>query len=353
VQDVHCAVASARRVADWLVDNKDSLTPPLASIDLLLSEAPADPKRQPYPMKLQPQQLIQRANSANVDAHGDAWQEQFQAGDTAFFFISGHGAMEDNDAVVFLDDLNSKQKDPWGAFLNVSKTARALKGDQRLTAAFLFSDACQEYSRRFSEVDHGDGVRILTPQDPTRLPQARDKVAFVTAASQGLETLEGDWDVDSKVKMGRFTQVLIQALDGASSRQQDEDWVVYAEGAAGDLKSLYRLRSWTDAFEPSFVYVQNERYPIIRHVQPKVPVIVQTRPPDRIPDCSLEIFLPADRTEPAIQHCGPGPRKFWEVWLAACDKPHLVVATHANTSAVACAQVTPNQPYFVKTVPFP
>jgi hypothetical protein len=353
VEDVQCAVASARRMADWLFDNKDTLTPRLASIDLLLSDAPADPARSPYPMRLQPQAAIEEATGANVKKHGEAWQDRFKDGDSAFFFISGHGAMSDDDAVVFLSDLNSDRTDPWGAYLNITETARALKGDQRLTAAFFFSDACQEYSPRFAQVKHGDGVHIVIPQDPLLLGNARDKVAFITAASQGLETLEGDWDGDARVKMGRFTQVLLKALDGGSARQLNGDWVVYAESIVADLKSFYRLRNWTDLFEPSPVLGQNERFSIIQHRQPKVPVILMTRPPDRLPDCSLEIFLPHDRSQPAIQRCDPGPRKMWEVWLAASIWPHLIVATHPGTKSDALAIITPHQPIFGQTLAFP
>ncbi len=352
VEDVHCAVASARRMTDWLFDNKDRLTPPLASIDLLLSEAPADPNRRPYPMRLQPQSAVEDATSANVRNHGVDWQDRFKDGDCAFFFISGHGAMSGNDAVVFLSELNGDRTDPWGAHLNVSETARALKGDTRLTAAFFFSDACQEYSQRFAQVPHGNGVRIVTPQDPLRLGETRDKVAFIAAASQGLKTLEGEWDSDPNVKIGRFTQVLLQALDGASARQLDGKWVVYAESIVADLKNLYRLRNWPDSFEPSPVLGQNERFSIIGHPQPRVPIIVRTQPLERLPDCSLEIFMPPDRSQPAIQRFDPGPRKLWEVWLAASIWPHLVVATHEGTKTNALALITPQQPIFGQTIAF-
>jgi hypothetical protein len=354
VEDVACTVAAARCMADWLFDNKDSLTPPLASIDLLLSDAPADPSRAAYPIRLQPQAPIAGATANSVEKHGRAWHGRFSTGDSALFFISGHGAMSGNDAVVFLSDLNSDPFDPWGAHLNISETARALKGDQRLTAAFFFSDACQEYSQRFAQVRHGDGIRIVPPQDPFLLGNARDKVSFITAASQGLETLEADWSVNPRVKMGRFTQVLLQALDGASARQLNGRWAVYAESIVADLKNLYRLRNWTDVFEPSPVLGQNERFSIVQHTQPKVPIVVKTKPPERFPDCSLEIFLPPDRSQPAIQHCGPGyggPNHHWEVWLAASIWPHLVVATHADTKS-ALAFFTPYEPIFGQTIAF-
>jgi hypothetical protein len=351
VEDVHCAVTSARRMADWLFDNKDSLTPPLASIDLVLSEAPSDPNRLPYPMRLQPQAPIVEATTLNVEQHGEAWQSRFKSGDSAFFFISGHGAMLGNDAVVFLNDLNGRRNDPWGAFLNISDAARGLKCDERLKAAFVFSDACQEYSRRFAEAPHGSGVRIVTPLDPIAIVNARDKVAFITAASQGLETLEGNWDGDPKVKMGRFTQVLVQALSGASARQQDGGWAVCAESIAADMKNLYRLREWTDPFEPSAVMAQNERFSIIQHLAPRVPVIVRTQPPGRLPNCSFEVFLPPDRSKPAIQQCSCGQRNCWVTWLAGSIMPHLVVATHTDTKSAA-AMFAPYGPIFGQTVVF-
>jgi hypothetical protein len=351
VEDIPCAVASSQRIADWLFDNKDSLTPPLASIDLLLSKASPDSTRLPYPMRLPSQVLIEEATSVNIKKHGEAWQDRFKDGDSAFFFISGHGAMSGNDAVVFLNDLNSERNDAWGAYLNISETARALRGEERLRAAYFFSDACQEYSQRFAQVPHGSGVRIVAPQDPMLINNGRDKVAFITAASQGLETLEGDWSDDRRVKMGRFTQILVQALDGASARQENGEWIVYAESIVADLKNLYRLRSWTDLFEPSPVLGQNERYSIIQHPLPKVPVIVRTQPPERLPDCSLEIFLPPDGSRPAIERCGPAPRKVWEVWLAASIWPHLVVATHADTKS-GRALFTPYGPIFSQTVSF-
>jgi hypothetical protein len=183
------------------------------------------------------------------------------------------------------------------------------------------------------------------------LINARDKVAFITAASQGLETLEGPWSEDPTVKMGRFTQVLIQALDGASSRRLDDTWGVHADGIAADLKSLYRLRGWTDLFEPSPAVNQNERYSIIAHPQPKVPVIIMTRPADRILDCSMEIFLPADRSKAAIERCEAGPRTLWEVWLAASDWTHLLVANHASGVKGELA-FTPSEPIFGRSVAF-
>jgi hypothetical protein len=39
--------------------------------------------------------------------------------------------------------------------VNVSETARVLKSDLRLKAAFFFSDACQEYNERFAQVKKG------------------------------------------------------------------------------------------------------------------------------------------------------------------------------------------------------
>jgi hypothetical protein len=364
VKDVTCAVASAQRLADWLFENQNNLTPPLASIDLLLSPAPDDPKRLPYPMKLEPQVPPEKANCKAVKTHGEAWRSRFRDGDSAFFFISGHGAMAGNDAVVFLTDLNSEETDPWGAFVNISEAARALKCNQRLKAAYFFSDACQEYSPRFAQVEHGKGVRIVPPPDPLSLVNARDKVAFITAASQGLETLEGDWQAElkakvdgpkgkiegPKVKMGRFTQVLIQALDGASARRENEEWVVSAESIAADLKNLYRLREWKDLFEPSPVLSQNERFSIIRHQKPTVPVLVMTKPPERLPECSLEIFLPCDLSKPAIRRCDPGPRTLWEVWLDASIYPHALVATRGGAKSTGTV-FAPSQPIFSQTVP--
>ncbi len=140
----------------------------------------------------------------------------------------------------FLTDLNADPLDPWGGYLNLGETATAFKQLGPIKAAFFFVDACQEFSPKLDLMKTRGGARFIAPLDVFRLQEAREKVALLSATSDGRLAYEGEWSEDKAIKIGRFTQILTLALDGASVRLKAGRWVVYPAGLFEELKLLHR-----------------------------------------------------------------------------------------------------------------
>jgi hypothetical protein len=349
VPDIPSAANSAKRMADWLIDNQDTLAAPLASLDVLIGEAPVKAPDVLYDWKGAPDTPVDEPTLANVEAAGVDWVERVTArdGDVAFFYICGHGATLASEPVVFLTDLNADKLDRWGAFINLGQTARAFK-QQNVQTAFFFSDACQEFLSKFELSKTRGGARIVEPLDSFRLNEARDKVTLLSGASEGLLGYEGEWSEGASVKMGRFTQTLVQALDGQSVRSKGGRWVVYPGSLIEDLKPLHRLRTdWrSKPFEPSAHITPNDVYPIVAPGSPRVPVLIQTDPGEEIDRFDLGVFN--DDPNVFLDSCGRGSiaGRQWVARVPPSYQPHNAVAISSDLTARYQATFFPISPIF-------
>jgi hypothetical protein len=354
VPDIPCAASAARRMADWLYVNRDALTPKLASIHLLVTDGEADYLRIPYPFQDFPGGPVHPASSDAVERAGEDWVDSFQEGDSAFCFISGHGAVRANDAVVFLDDLNSDKRDPWGSHINVTEVARAFKAHQSVRAAYFFVDACQEFSKDFA-LSNTESIRIIRPLEQDQLKYAREKVLLISAASAGMFAYEGDWPEDRKnplhpsVTIGRFTQVLIDALDGASARFDDVKWVVDTGKwkLHTDLKYLYGRRvTWiTEPFEPVLLIDQNNYFPLVVPPNPRIPIFVLTDPERLMPSYRFHVH---DANGIPLKSC---PLNHPSTWMFDISpNPHYLIADN-GTGQPRQYELKPSGPIFDKRIP--
>lgn len=356
VPDVPCAASAARRMADWLYVNRDALTPKLASIHLLVTDGEEDYLRIPYAFQDFPGGPIHPASSANVERAGEDWVDSFQEGDSAFCFISGHGAVRANDAVVFLDDLNSDRRDPWGSHINVTEVGRGFKAHQAVRAAYFFVDACQEFSKDFA-LTKTEGIRIIRPLELDQLKYAREKVMLISAASAGMFAYEGDWPCPRKnplepsVTIGRFTQVLIDALDGASARFDDVKWVVDTGKwkLHTDLRYLYgrRIEWTTEPFEPVLLIDQNNYFPLLVPPNPRIPIFVLTDPERLMPAYRLHV---RDANGVPVKSC---PLNYPSTWMFDISPAlHYLIADN-GTGQHHQYELKPSGPIFDKRIPVP
>ena len=351
VADLPSAANSAQLVVDWLITNKASLSKPLASIELLSSAPTAafNAARPPDPPADPP-------TTANVRAAGRAWRDRCanNPGSIAVFFSCGHGAVDGDDTVVFLADLNSDPDNPW-AKLNVRETARAFKL-LNVASAHFFVDACQEFIPALSLSSTGVGARFTGQPDPFAPPGA-EKVALLTAAAPKLLAYEGDVEGQPKgVRAGRFTQTLLQALGGAAARDLtgSGDWAVHATAIFEDLKPLYRLRpEWRDLpFDPTPRELPNEILPIVTCVQPpKVPILVKTDPSEAIGGLNLSI-LGGARVPPPLCSAPPGALGAWTAWVTASLDSHWLLAETDAGVAVERA-FTPSRSLYTQLLKVP
>jgi Caspase domain len=328
VPDIPSADTGAMRFVDWLVDNCNTLGAPLASIEMLVSNTqPA----WPYPWRHNPHVAIDAPTLANVTPAGTSWHQRVTArvGDHALFYICGHGAIRDEQPVVFLADLNTDANMPWDAHIDIYRTANAFRQQANPASAVFFVDACQEFIPRFELADVGRGATLLRPFSVYE-PQVWNKVALLTGASNGQLAYEGTWSEDPNVRMGRYTQTLIRALEGASARMQDNHWIVYPGSIQEDVKFLHRLRpDWRDLpFEPSQPLTPNEVVPLVKLASPSIPVVVRTNPLAKQTGCSFSIYGDVAGATPALVERPAGSADEWQTWIRASAEDHLLRTAH-------------------------
>ena len=326
VDDIPSADTSAMRFCDWLVDNCDRLFARLATIEMLLGD-PA-PEAGAYQWRSRPDGAVAPSTSANVRLAGTAWRDRVTArpGDTALFYICGHGATIDDEPIVFLADLNADDIEPW-AFINIRRTANAFRQQPHPRAVYFFVDACQEFVPQLSVAETNGGARFIRPFDPFN-PFVQNKVAVLTATTHGMLAYEGGTADDPAITLGRYTQTLIDALDGAAVRHRGGQWVVHAGSIAEDLKPLHRLRvDWRDTpFEPNASLTPNEVLPIVAALNPSVPIVILTEPAEAMRLFNLSIYDDASLLTPPIRERLAGDGEEWHVRVAASQREHILRA---------------------------
>lgn len=289
------AADSAKLVCDWLLDNQDRLSAPLATLDVLISDPPATANRYSWA----PAVPIDSATEANVAARGLAWYQRLcvQPGDVAFFYCCGHGASHLQQPVVFLEDLNRNLTNVW-SHINLGQLSTTLRKNKTISAAFLFSDACGQFVPKFELRPQAQPCQFYPEQDLFAV--SHNQVSLLCAASEGQLAYEGTDSVGSNLKFGRFTQTCLKGLSGSSARYSRARWGVNSRDLQSDLKSLRRIyfEHWGDKepFDPYFAVTQSDPMPFVFPQNFELPLVVMTDPPERMPYYDFAI---SQRNEPA------------------------------------------------------
>lgn len=350
VDDIPSADASAMLVADWLYRNRDHLALPLGSLDVLLGGATPVEGKQYQWTDLPVAGAVPAPDSANVVAAGTAWHQRLQAdpGSIAFFFICGHGASKTTEHVVFLSDLNASAVEPW-SYLNVFRLATAFKQQPSVRAAVFFVDACQEFVPEFALADTNGGARFVPPFDPYQA--GNENVALLSAASHLLEAYEGVWKADPEIKIGRFTETLVDAFCSCVRDRRlavGVEWRVHSNSIVEDLKQLHRVRrpDWrTDPFEPSMGLTPNEVIPITVVPNPSVPVVILTEPKEKMASCDLAVLNQGGACDSRLA----GSPDEWVARVPASLADHIIEARLQNQTHTWV--FTPRCPVFDARVP--
>jgi len=351
VPNVPSAADSAKLMCDWLLANSDNLLPPLASIEVLISE----PARTPGRYDWAPAMQIDRATSGNVAAAGQRWLSNFpkDSENVAFFYGCGHGASLTSDPVLFLEELNLSQINPW-PHINAASLAMSLRKHPHVQSAYVFVDACGEKVAAFELLEREFRQPAVFYGNAGWGTVAQNKVMLLTAAPEG--QLAYDSPLSARdyaapyagVPVGRFTQTLVKALNGAAVRFWKGRWTVTSTGLRDDLtylRQFYFPEMDDYPFDPTPIYGFNDVQGLVRPTAPVVPVVATTNPQDRIVRyefCVRDAAPPPAPTEAGIAH--DPVRMVWRHEL-----------TPRNTSMFAVAfgpddcfsnPFTPNQPLF-------
>ncbi len=325
------AADSAKYMVDWLLNNAENIIPPLGSIDVLISDPPDTDHRYPW---------AHSGNVENVTAEhlknaGTRWNDLFAEGsqNSAFFYACGHGAMMGTDPAVLIEDLNQDQFEPW-IHLQVGSLARSIKHNKNVESAFLFVDACAEKVPAFALADEDEKPAVVCYPPSQFGVTARANTIVISAAPDGGLAYEAELPRNDEepefngVKIGCFTQALVNALKGNSVRERDNKWAVSSSGLQHDLKPLFRFFFTAldeQPFEPSVLYGFNEERWLVRPENPQIPVVVQTNPLEEFDRFYLSVNHEEPRTSDAMVD-GDTMAKCWRPVLPPGFDPVYFVA---------------------------
>lgn len=357
VPNVPSAADSAKLMCDWLLANRDNLVAPLASIEVLISDPPAAPGR--YPWK--PEVPIDTATPANVKIAGKRWLKNFPAGskNIAYFYGCGHGASLTSEPVLFLEELNLDDGNPW-THIHAASLARALRMHANVDGAFVFIDACGEKVAAFELVGSEFRQPTVFYPAPTFGASAQNKVMLMSAAPEGQLAYDAplsahDYQAPyAGVPIGRFTQTLIKALNGAAVREWRGKWTVNSAGLQYDLKKLqqfYFPEMTGYPFEPTPIYGFNDVRQFVYPHKPVVPVLATTNPTEMIDKYE---FCICDAPPPPPPTKGTKHDPVRMVWRQEVPPRNTsVYAVAYNHQDCFANSFTPNQPQFDLQVDIP
>lgn len=348
VDDLPSAADSAKLMCDWLLANESQFVAKLASLEVLIS----DPANTDNRYVWAEQAKVDEATSANVESAGEAWLKRVttRPGDTAFFYCCGHGAVYGGQPVLLLGDLNLKAANPW-AHLNLGTLAQSLRRTNGLGCAFMFSDACGEFVTRL-ELSSAQDCRFF----PAPLPfdKTLNNVSFLCAASEaqlahdaaapGFEGIAND---GTGVRFGRFTQTVLKGLQGSSARWSRNGWYVDPLTLFQDLKKLKQIyfQNWKERpFDPYYAVTPGDFYPIIRHHNAELPLVIMTDPETRITDYDLHICQTNDKESPYLESRPTREREAWRLSVPASRDALYAVAV--NSEGRHATPFIPSQPVF-------
>ncbi|MBO9579675.1 MAG: caspase family protein [Sphingobium sp.] len=338
MQDLPSAAAGAAAFCDWLI-GEAAFDQPLASIEML-SNGPTAAHGQygwigriPIPLENGGAPIDPRGdiavgvpNTGNVTAAGAQWLARLSSenGNVGVVFICGHGVAVTSQPLVLLADLNENPVTPWSAFINMYDLGVGLKQAPNVSAAYIFVDACGEMVTDFYVQNNGVGAKFIR-SDP--FVAGTEKVALLAAAASNYFTFE-----DSPTTGGRFTQVLLRALRGASARNPSGTprWGAYPIAIHEDLKSLYQLepRWQRQPFEPVSPMLPTTTAPIVNYsVPPDVTVNVVLDPTQAFTAGTVII---RDIQGATLHTCPATASENWPQPMQASIFPHFVNASFGN-----------------------
>lgn len=345
--NIESAYHGAKSVADFLIKHADQLRPRLQSVELLLNK-PGDDDTERMGIYEWPQNdgppfsgfdprldmAVELPNKANVEAAGAQWWSRISQNpqNSAFFYACGHGVATTSRNVVFLSDFRSNPgREPWGPYIDLQREVMRIRRHDAPESAYFFADACQEVilEADVAEADDarefGEGVYIVPSAG---LRPEKNKAYLLVPGPRGAFAFSG-----APGYGGRFTQVLIRALEGcaASDMTGAGQWGIDLERLHSRMKLLYSLRTeWTEQIEPTPLYPFICNRPLVQYSQPpKIPICVQLDPPHAMQAASRIAIINGQNIEVEASELAamPPPRPdLWVAWPQASTALHYILA---------------------------
>lgn len=205
---------SARKLAEWLIQNYQNPNQPLASVSLLLSEAPRKDFINP---KSQQTHQPEAATYANVKRAIGAWALRGRQNKENFliFYFCGHGIAQGSDMSLLMSDYGENDLAlPLDHAIDFRRF-RLLMSRNLPSRQIYFVDACRANSDRLIETLGYAGD-----------PMAPAGAAGVAEAPVYYATLSGELAFGKPNAVSVFTDGLIKGLNGSGSDDSEGEWRV-------------------------------------------------------------------------------------------------------------------------------
>ena len=225
---------SARAFARWLIEHYQSDARPLATVQLLLSEAV------PAPFEYQKdgatvQVAAQPADIATVKQAIRDWHElgNRNPDDLLLFYFCGHGVSEGALTSLLMSDFGSVPLAPMEGALDFRRFHLAME-DCLARHQCYFVDACRVPSSLLRRYDvAGDAVL-----QPGALPNPGGRARL---GPKFMSTLPGEASHARPGQPSLFTGALLEALNGAGAGDEDGgDWIVKTNRLHAALEYLVK-----------------------------------------------------------------------------------------------------------------
>ena len=196
--------ASARAFATWLLETYDNPKAPLASLDLLLSDA-KDQKFKAATGTVE----VEAATFDNVSKAIKAWAKRStREEDILVFFFSGHGISAAVQTTLLCEDYGSDDLAPLTHAIDFNKLHIGLDRRPARRQCF-FVDACRVATSNILETFNSFGQAVVDPLAQHN-PKARQAPVFHS-------TLAGQLAYGRKGKTSYFTEAVLRAFRGPAS----------------------------------------------------------------------------------------------------------------------------------------
>ena len=210
---------SARAFAQWLLAEYRNPDKPLASLDLLLSDAQSNDVALPGGDVVE----VERARMAAVKPAVKAWKAR---GDSSrdnliLLYFCGHGIASGTEMALLLEDYGKDPDNPLEGAIDFRNLHLGMnKCQARLQCYFI--DACRAYSRELLQSWRFGGDPIIYGLTTNPVPGNRHAPAYFS-------TVAGSRSYGREGAPSVFTEALLKALAGAGSDDWEGDWRIYTD----------------------------------------------------------------------------------------------------------------------------
>lgn len=275
--------ASARAVAQCLVEHYESATRPLASVRLLVSEATAQQfvySREGQQVAIEPP----RADMAAVRTAILDWEKESRnVDDLMLFYFCGHGVANPASMALLLSDFGVTPRAPFSGALDFTRLRRGMEDCQAGQQCY-FIDPCRLNSSLLKQ-DAYAGDSVIQPT------MATPPGGLVCTTPTFCSTLAGDASYGRPGRASVFTEALIESLGGLAVGQEDgQDWTVKTTRLQASLQFLIDesilVNDWDVTQQPIVDMLQDLPLNTLTQL-PAVPVVVTVDPSEAHGEAAL------------------------------------------------------------------